>query len=344
MIMSEIDWMNSVADGEPLYSVHILALLQAIRGMYVVSGCKVAPSGGMNVVVNSGTIYHVGEMYNPNSKTLTISSNSSGHVRGDIIVWDYATQDFIVRQGSGYAVVEGSEIPVFPRPYDDDVVIACIVVQSGATSITTDDIKDVRVNAVGSYMFDPLMVYEDMKSTPVGTLLNDAYYDSSNDYVVLTQAVSSQDGELEYEINPLSSWFAEFEYYTGGGNGAEALFLYAYCESTPQSEDASAGGYIIALDEAANQVQVKYDGTLVGSAGATIDIDDGDWHTVHVLFEKRRIRVWIDGVLQLTVDDTQRDLSGMKLGIGARTGTSYNEHRVRYLKISKHAGILPIYL
>ena len=339
-----LDWMKSVNDGDPLYSTHILVLLQAIRGRYVVNGCDVVPGTGLQVIVNSGQIYYVGEFHNVSQTTLTIASNSSGHVRGDLIVWNYGTKSLTVRQGSGYAVVEGVEIPVIPRPEDDDVPLAVVVVADGATSFITDDIKDVRVNAVGNYMFDPLMVYEDMTQTPSGTLKGNAYYDNTNGYVVLTQATTSQSGQLEYEINPLSSWYVEFEYYAGGGTGADATYFYVYCESTPSNEASAAGGYIIALDEYQNQIQINYDGTIVATATPTYDIDDGQWHKVFIVFEKRRIRVWVDGVLQIDYTDTQRDLSGILMGIGARTSGSTNEHRVRYLKVSKYAGILPVYI
>jgi len=339
-----LDWMKSVIDGEPLYSGHLLAILQAIRGRYVVSGCDVVPGTGLEVIVNSGIVYYMGEFHNVSQTNLSVASNSTGHVRGDLIVWNYGTKNLVVRQGSGYAVVEGSEIPVFPRPEDDDVPLALVVVDDGATEFVTDDIKDIRVNGVGNFMFDPLLVYEDFTVSPNGTLKGDAYYDNENDYLVLTEAVNSQNGQLEYQINPMSSWFAEFEYYAGLGNGADATYLYVYCESTPVSEDSATGGYVIALDEYQNEVQILYDGSKITSATPTYQIDDGQWHKVFIVFEKRRIRVWVDGMLQLDFTDTQRDLSGMLMGVGARTSSYNNEHRIRYLKISKFAGLLPVYV
>lgn len=339
-----LEWMKSVIDGEPLYSGHLLALLQAIRGRYVVTGCDVVPGTGLQVIVNSGVVYYMGEFHNVSQTTLSIASNNSGHVRGDLVVWNYGTKSLTVRQGSGYAVVEGTEVPVFPRPEDDDILLALVIVDDGATGFVTDDIKDIRVNGVGNFMFDPLMVYEDMQVAPSGTLKGNAYYDSTNKYVVLTQAVDNQNGQLEYQINPMSSWFAEFEYYAGGGDGADATYFYVYCESTPTTENSNAGGYVIALDEYQNEIQILYNGTKIASATPTYTIDDGQWHKVFIAFEKRRIRVWVDGVLQIDFTDTQRDLSGMLMGVGARTSVSNNEHRVRYLKVSKLAGILPVYI
>lgn len=339
-----LEWMKSVIDGEPLYSGHLLALLQAIRGRYVVTGCDVVPGTGLQVIVNSGQVYYMGEFHDVAQTTLSIASNSSGHLRGDLIAWNYGTKSLVVRQGSGYAVVEGTEIPVFPRPEDDDIPLVLVTVSDGATSFVTDDIKDIRVNGVGSFMFDPLMIYEDFTVAPTGALKGDAYYDSVNKYLVLTQAVNSQSGQLEYNINPMNSWFVEFEYWAGGGTGADATYFYAYCESTPTTEDSATGGYVVALDEFQNEVQILYDGSKIAYATPTYQIDDGQWHTVHIVFEKRRIRVWVDGVLQIDYTDTQRDLSGMLMGIGARTSASNNEHRVRYLKVSKYAGILPVYI
>jgi len=339
-----LDWMKSVIDGEPLYSGHLLALLQAIRGRYVVSGCDVVPGSGLEVIVNSGVVYYMGEFHDVEQTALSIASNSSGHVRGDLVVWNYGSKSLLVRQGSGYAVVEGSEVPVFPRPEDDDIPLALVVVDDGATEFVTDDIKDIRVNGVGNFMFDPLLVYEDFKVSPTGTLKGDAYYDNENDYLVLTEAVDGQSGQLEYQINPMSCWFAEFEYYAGLGDGADATYLYVYCESTPTTEDSASGGYVIALDEYQNEIQILYDGSKITAVTPTYQIDDGQWHKVFIVFEKRRIRVWVDGVLQLDFTDTQRDLSGMLMGVGARTGGKNNEHRIRYLKISKFAGILPVYV
>ncbi len=339
-----LDWMKSINDGDPLYSGHILSLLQAIRGRYVVNGCDVVPSSGLDLIVNSGIVYYAGEFHDVSSITVSISSNSSGHVRGDLIVWNYGTKGVVVRQGSGYAVIGDVEIPVFPRPEDDDIPLALVVVDDGVSSFVSDDIKDIRVSGVGNFMFDPLMVYEDFKVSPSGTLKGDSYYDSDNDYLVLTEAVDNQNGQLEYQINPMSSWFAEFEYYAGLGDGANAIYLYVYCEETPISEDSATGGYVIALDEGDGEVQVLYNGSKLAYATPTYQIDDGQWHKVFVVFEKRRIRVWVDGVLQLDFTDIQRDLSGMLMGIGARTSASNNEHRVRYLKVSKFAGLLPVYV
>lgn len=342
--MAVLEWMKSVIDGEPLYSGHLLALLQAIRGRYVVSGCDVVPGTGLQVIVNSGTVYYMGEFHNVAQTTLTIEANSSGHVRGDLIVWNYSTKSVLVRKGVGYALVEGTEVPVFPRPEDDDIPLALVIVNNGVTSFVTDDIKDIRVNGVGSFMFDPLMVYEDFTVAPTGTIKGDAYYDATNKYLVLTQATTNQSGQLEYEINPMSSWFAEFEYYAGGGTGADATYFYVYCESTPITEGSATGGYVIALDEYQNEIQILYNGSKIAYATPTYTIDDGQWHKVFIVFEKRRIRVWVDGVLQIDFTDVQRDLSGMLMGVGARTGASTNEHRIRYLKVSKFAGILPVYI
>lgn len=337
--------MKSVNDGEPLYSTHILALLQAIRGMYVVNGCDVVAGTGLEVKVNTGTLYYMGEFYRITSQeSLSITANSSGHVRGDLVVWNHSSDSVLVRTGTGYVVVDGSDIPVIPRPEDDDIPLAVVIVDSGASSIVTDDIKDVRVNGSGSYMFDPMMVYEDMVETPTGDLLGDAYYDSTNEELVLTRNNDSESGQLEYDINPMSSWYAQFEYYSGGGDGGGSIYVYAYCESTPGTESDSCGGYTIALVDDDNSIKVYYDGTNVKSVGATQEIDDSEWHTVHVTFERRRIRVWIDGILQLDFTDSSRDLVGSKLGIAGRTGSNNNWHKIRFLKISKLAGILPIYV
>jgi hypothetical protein len=80
-----------------------------------------------------------------------------------------------------------------------------------------------------------------------GTLAGSASYDTTNYWVLLTPNTTNTYGALYWSINPGPNVDVDFQFV--GGGGADATYFFVYCTSIPTSEDAAAGGYLIAYDE-----------------------------------------------------------------------------------------------
>jgi hypothetical protein len=188
-------------------------------------------------------------------------------------------------------------------------------------------------------------VFEDMSVTPLGTLKNNAYYDSTNKWVRLTTASGSINGELEYTtsqigLNVGDSFVATFEFWAGGGSGADATWLYVYNTVTPTTEDDGAGGYHFVYDEYNDQIQFKYNGSnLITSTETTID--NSQWHKAKIIYHNYKGIMYYDETERINYQDSTRSLTGTLFGWGARTGGSTNEHRIRNLIVRKYTSPEP---
>ncbi len=169
---------------------------------------------------------------------------------------------------------------------------------------------------------------------PVGTFNNIATYDAVNQYARLTPAINGVNGELNYPLNPGSSFDATFQFWAGGGNGADSTYLYAYCDEVATQEDLTCNnGYIIAYDEYHAQYQVFYDGTLV-AATPTSTVGNSTWHDAEIVKVGTRIKMYDNSALVLDYTDSARNISGDFFGLGGRTGGLNNEHRVRNFAVT----------
>lgn len=185
-----------------------------------------------------------------------------------------------------------------------------------------------------------LVIYEDMEQQPDGTLHNDAYYDSANKWVRLTRAVNNVNGELDYLTDDLilnvgDGFKAKFQFWIGNGSGADALWLHFYANWMPTGEQQSCGGYQVAYDEYQDQIQLHFNGTQLAYVPQT-DLDNATWRDAEVRFSNFRIKIYLDGVLKIDHQDSERTLTGHHFGWGARTGGLNNEHRIRNLKVWKY--------
>lgn len=153
-------------------------------------------------------------------------------------------------------------------------------------------------------------------------------------YVSLTSNVYSQSGQIEYNLYPGNRMYAAFDTWSGGGNGADAIYFYWGATSRPTHEEASSVAYIFAIDEFNNnELQLVWNGTRLYTKSIG-NIDDSTWHSWAVEWINNTITVWRDGVFQFTKIDSARTLStNSKIGWGGRTGGQNNHHRVRNMKI-----------
>lgn len=139
--------ITDLKDGRYLWAGHIQSIAQAIRGKYVENGCNVTAGTGLTVNYDDGQIYYNGVYYSVSAGSLTLASNSSGYPRADLIVWDGSDQTVKIIQGSEYWYDGTNYYPIAPDVDDTYVLLALIVIDDGATEITSNDIYDLRVSS-----------------------------------------------------------------------------------------------------------------------------------------------------------------------------------------------------
>jgi len=277
-------------------------------------------------------------------------------------------QEKFIRQAEGESLLSAGdlirvtykyEVPVIVKLKDTASILAMAAIEGGDglhehtivnPSINSkDEARKVALQELAEYA-NPIvsgtfethtgilgkatLVNEDMQSAPSGTLKNSATYDGTNKWVRLTQAVNSQQGQLEYENMPTTTDFdCTFEFWTGGGNGADAVALYIFADATPSDEDLSGAttGLSFAYDEFnSNTIQVNDPSGTITSVSAGVDLDDSTWRTARIVKQGNKYTVYLNGTPMIEyVDTEERDVSGSKWGFVARTGGFNNEHRVR---------------
>ena len=175
---------------------------------------------------------------------------------------------------------------------------------------------------------------EDMQSAPTGTLKGSpvATYDADDEYVELTTP-SGGWGALEYSANPGTDFDATFEFWAGGGTGADATYFYVYSTSTPQHEGADSGGYMIYFSEFQSSIGLRYQSGGNLATAVQANMGNSAWHTARIVKSGLNFKVYYDGVEKINFTDSSRTITGTLMGYGARTGGLTNYHRIRNLSV-----------
>ncbi len=181
--------------------------------------------------------------------------------------------------------------------------------------------------------------YEDMQGTPSGALINNATY-IDHQFVRLTQAFNSQSGQLRRVQNISTGgngYVTDFEFWIGGGNGADGLWLYSDADNPGNgyiSEDQNHGGYVFAYDTWQNEHQIKHNGVTYGT-NFEANHDNATWRTGRIEQFNTTGRMYLDGVMRLERTNLPNDNVGDYFGFGCRTGGANNEHRIRNVRVRK---------
>ncbi|RSN76701.1 MAG: hypothetical protein DSO07_01915 [Thermoproteota archaeon] len=188
-----------------------------------------------------------------------------------------------------------------------------------------------------------MFIYEDFTASPSGNLAGDATYDSTNKWAQLTPKEGEKWGYLYYDkvpVNP-TGFYAKFYFWTGGGNGADAVWLGAYdSDYSRTEEDIVKGGYHFTYDEWQDRICFTKSTTGNGEGiscawRSGTEIANSKWHLAEVYFwytDKAYARVYYDGALEVNASDPSVQpnvIKGVgKIIFGGRTGWFYNYHRI----------------
>jgi len=168
----------------------------------------------------------------------------------------------------------------------------------------------------------------------LGTLKGSATLDTAGGFIQLTPNTNLVNGQIDYEnLQPGDVFEIKGEFYSGGGTGADAAYIYLWASGTPVDEDDPKGQYSINYDEYQDEIQLKYNGTTLQSVPQT-GLDNSQWRQFKVQFDHGVFRVYLDDVLKLEHNDTAylTRISNTRFGIGARTGGLNHFHQVRNIE------------
>ncbi len=173
-------------------------------------------------------------------------------------------------------------------------------------------------------------VNESIDTDPsTGSKLGDTTFVSGGGgYLRFQTATNFTAGQFEYTGSLGQSFIMEADFWAGGGTGADAAWFYWGAALTPTQEDSAQGQYAVVLNEFANSVQLRWDGSVIASA-LLASLDNSTWRTLRVECEGDTITVAINGVPLFSHTDTTRTLGGTRYGWAGRSGGQNNEHRVR---------------
>ncbi len=171
------------------------------------------------------------------------------------------------------------------------------------------------------------LLFENMLSTPGGTLAGDATYDNANHWVQLTPATNSKAGRLYYTLTQPAGIRVHWTHKINGS--ADALFLFVKASSLQTGEDDNNGGFNFVSDEYQGQIQLKYQGGNL-LATALAGIGGNNWvvneATLRVTDSTHRRLKYNYNSSSLYIYDTTNIPNYTYFGFGARTGGLNAQH------------------
>lgn len=176
----------------------------------------------------------------------------------------------------------------------------------------------------------------------------DAYRDSDNEYVVLTENKNDQAGVVWFKAGVEAPFVAEFKYKAGGGSGADGLvFMFnKQFETYSAHRGGSLGfwgsGYGVEFDNyldahnsdpSANHIALVKDGTdnhLIAVNDRRTE--DNKWHDVKVSVETSGATIFVDDEEVLNWSE-KTNCTYDRIGFSAATGGANNWHMIDDVKI-----------
>ena len=180
----------------------------------------------------------------------------------------------------------------------------------------------------------PTIVKQSCATDPsVGTKSGDtAYVATDGGYLRFQVATNFTAGQYYFSQSLAQNFEMTCDLWAGGGSGADACWFYWGATTTPTQEDSAQAQYAVVLNEFADQVQIRFNGTNV-TTSAFASLDNSTWRQLHVICQGNHIRVRVNGLQIFDYADTTRALGGTQYGWGGRSGGTNNEHRIRNIQV-----------
>lgn len=283
----------------------------------------------------------------------TTTANASGVYIGSSLILPGQATDF-VWSGASWLPYQANQIQVGPQASSASLVKVSSTMDTGTALASLQNQLLIAAN--------PAMCYWDGKSDPSiagnsfpqAALAGNATWVGGTNLLRLTENVNGQFGTIVWDFPHVPFLHARFSYKAGGGNGADAMYFFCFCDAIPTDERGSGTtkGYIIAISEYHAAI-----GAFWGFTGGWLNDNGGTWQVnsgglasssqsnladntvqnIDVVITKNRVRVYRNQSVSLVdsggaspvidfYDVQTRDLSGTKMGFGARTGGLNNFH------------------
>jgi hypothetical protein len=178
-------------------------------------------------------------------------------------------------------------------------------------------------------------------TSPSCTLQGNAFWDSVNGWIRLTTTAGNVFGRCQWNYNPGAGFYMQYEMWAGGGDGADAIFNYAYARTAPTAEDIVDRGYSFTADEYQDRIcftkSTTDNGNGISCNNSIPTLDNSTWKTFEVRHSGRNTVISLNGTVYVSADDnTNINKNSNLFGVGARTGGLTNEHRVRNVIVAKY--------
>jgi hypothetical protein len=195
--------------------------------------------------------------------------------------------------------------------------------------------------------FNSMIVYEDMSQTTLfssfvtsGSSWSYNQNTGGNTGYIQLGTTTSGNSCMYWNIHPGNSFSTTFDFFAGGGTGADEIHFFWYMPSVP-SQGAYNNGlsncYNVWYSEFQNNICLNWNGVTLATYSIT-GLGNSTWRTTTITCVQNVIRVLLNGVVVINYyDTTNRNInsSNSYMGFSASTGALNNNHRIRNIKISK---------
>lgn len=175
-----------------------------------------------------------------------------------------------------------------------------------------------------------------------GNVVYSQYSGGTTGYLQLTSSALGQSGYLYWTINPGNSFSCTFEFFTGGGSGADELGFYFGGTAAPSGTYATvSNGYTIVYQEWTSNsgpgIYIYYNNVQLAFY-STATLGNSTWHTTTITFFRNQFRISYDGTTVINYFDTTNrtmTLPNIYMGFNGSTGGLGNNHLIRNIRIAK---------
>ncbi len=180
-----------------------------------------------------------------------------------------------------------------------------------------------------------------------------SYYDSTNEYYVLTPDEYWTNGSMWLDAEIISDFMISLDYYSGNDeNGADGIAVVFYNDNNDTSGNGEAmmysglTGYAVELDTYCNSEPTKENHISINTnktqhlAWSLLqESEDGEWHNLKIIVLNNVCSVYIDDNFKISYETVANGYGC--LGITSATGIRKNLHAVKNIAIKTSTDIEP---